>query len=230
MPTRTLAPALPAAVTVLQCSECGHGTFTAGRDGKFHCSCGTHVLPSEVEMNLDSDDVWCVTPGQSLAVVTAPTVAWRRYREARTDMDDPGVWGPPLEAAHVEFRTALAELEAAQLMGLQMPHGIDVQIGRVYLTCVVRADGSLAGSEAFALGWDCKVCAPHATHGRKQERYPCRQPRAHAWGTANGWAAFRTSRDGRTDHVVSPLAADLPTARERAAAVLNARRSFTATV
>jgi hypothetical protein len=221
MPTRTAAPALPEAVTVIICVTCGTHPFTAGPDGNFHCPCGSSIAPGDVD--LDGQTVWAITPAGLLARLSSPAAAWERYVEARTVMEDPGQWGPSLNAAHREFGEALAELESASALGLPLPTFADVQIGRVYLACVLNADGTLSGSNGFALGWDCEACSPRSTDPHFQKRYPCRNPRGHAWGQVADWEQNVNGRDRERFVVLSPLAPDLVTARRKAAEMRAAR-------
>lgn len=225
MPTITLAPELPDPVTVIICSDCGTNHFAVRPDGRFHCPCGHVITPRALD--LESDERWCMTPAGLLAYVTAPVVALRRYRDARAVMDDRGVWGYELVAAHAEFRTALAELDAGRAMGLELPHDIPVEIGRVYIAAVINADGSYGGGNPSALGWDCRICAPRAIDPSRQESHPCRNPRGHAWSTVNGWTRTADRRATHTYEALSPLAPDLPTARERAAAMVKSRQAAT---
>jgi hypothetical protein len=126
-----------------------------GSDGRFHCPCGITLTPSDLA--LGRDERWCITPAGQLAYITTPVVALRRYREARAVMDDKGVWGRDLEAAHAEYRRALAELDAARSMGLPLPEDTPAAIGRVYFAAVIDPDGSFGGGNAHALGWDCSA-------------------------------------------------------------------------
>ncbi|MYS33458.1 hypothetical protein K388_07342 [Streptomyces sp. KhCrAH-43] len=221
MPTIPHAPTLPECVTVIICAECATHPFTAAADHTFRCPCGSWITARDID--LDGATVWAVTRTGHLAYLPDPADAWERYVEARTVMDDPGQWGPDLEAAHRAFREALAELEAAQLLAVQLPDGADVQIGRVYLACVLNADGTLSGSNASALGWPCEACSPRATDPYYQQRYPCRNPRDHAWTQVRDWE--RNVNTHRNDRYVvrSPLAPDLPTARRLAAEKCAAR-------
>ncbi|MFD9248325.1 hypothetical protein [Streptomyces bottropensis] len=214
MPTINAVPGLPAPVTVIVCAECCTNHFTVGEDGRFHCPCGSVITPRDLV--LEPDDAWCITPAGLLAYVTAPVVALRRYWEARAVMDDKGVWGPELKAAHAEYRAALAELDAARGMGIPLPHDTPVEIGRVYLACSLNANGTIAGSNAYALGWDCEPCAPRATDPCNQELHPCRNPRAHAWSVVNDWNRLPGRRKPQPADVFSPFAPDLPTARAKA--------------
>lgn len=221
MPTPTPAPALPAAVTLIICSACKTGNFSVRSDGRFSCPCGEIVRPQEIDM--DSQYRWGVTPAGLLANAPAPVDAYRDFLSARSVMSLPGSWGPTLEAAHEKYRDALAELDAARFLGLELPQGIDVQIGRVYLACVIKPDGTLAWAAPFALGWDCEQCAPWSTDPKYQKRYPCRDPRGHAWTQVNRWAGHGGPSNGHTYDVLSPRAADLPSALERAAEILAGR-------
>ncbi|MER6230923.1 hypothetical protein ABT169_17490 [Streptomyces sp. NPDC001616] len=222
MPTTDPAPGLPDPVTLIVCTACGTNHFTAGPNGRFHCSCGSTITPRDLE--LDPDERWCITPAGLLAYVTAPVVALRRYWTARAVMEDPRLWGFA-RAAHVEFRRALAELDAARAMGLLLPHNTPVEIGRVYLAAVINPDGTYSGGNPTALGWDCAVCAPRALDPSRQEYHPCRNPRGHAWSTVNGWKKRADRRDTHTYDVLSPIAPDLPTARVRAAGMLTRRQA-----
>lgn len=221
MPTITPALAVPAPVTVITCAECCTNPFSAGPDGRFHCPCGSVITPRDLD--LESDDRWGMTPAGLLAYVTAPVVALRRYRDARAVMDDRGAWGYELEAAHDEYRTALAELDAARALGLSFPENTPVEIGRVYFAAVINPDGTYGGGNPHALGWPCTVCAPRATDPSRQESHPCRNPRGHAWSTVNDWQRHADRRRTHKYDVLSPLAPDLPTARERAAEMLTRR-------
>ncbi|MGW7090009.1 hypothetical protein ACWGH2_41870 [Streptomyces sp. NPDC054871] len=221
MPTITPAPVLPAAATVIICAECGTHPFTVGADGNFHCPCGSWIAPRDID--LDGENVWATTRAGLLAYLPAPSAAWERYVEARTVMTDKGRWGPILTEAHQAFREALGELEAARTLGVPLPAFGDVQIGRVYLACVLNADGTLSGSNAFALGWDCVACAPRSIDPYYQQRHPCRNPRGHAWNQVNDWQRNANGRDGKRYVVMSPLAPDLDTAQHIAAQSCAAR-------
>lgn len=225
MPTIDRAPDVPAPVTVITCAECCTNPFSARPDGRFHCPCGSVITPRDLD--LESDERWGMTPSGLLAYTTAPVVALRRYRDARALMDDRGVWGPELEAAHAEYRTALAELDAARALGLAFPENTPVEIGRVYIAAVINPDGSYGGGNPSALGWDCSICAPRAIDPSRQERHPCRNPRGHAISTVNGWTRTAHRRATHTYRALSPLAPDLPTAHERAAAMVKPRPTAT---
>ncbi|MFD3815202.1 hypothetical protein ACFWRZ_09050 [Streptomyces rubiginosohelvolus] len=222
MPTIDRAPALPAAVVVILCASCDTDHYTAGPDRRFYCPCGSVLTTGDVV--LDPDESWCVTPTGLLAYVTAPDVALTRYREARAVMEDLSMWRSEM-AAHAEYRRALAELDTAIAMGLRLPEHAPVEIGRVYFAAVINPDGTYGGGNANALGWDCTICAPSAIDPSRQEAHPCRNPRGHATHTVNGWTRHADRRRTHTYQVVSPVAPDLPTARERAAAIVNRRRA-----
>ncbi|MFF4188157.1 hypothetical protein ACFYZ9_33680 [Streptomyces sp. NPDC001691] len=221
MPSITPARPLPECVTRASCPECGTGLLTVRSDRKFHCACGSSV-PGR-DLGLNSGRVWAVTRAGHPLSLPDPAAAWQRYVAARTVMENPSKWGPELDAAHRVFLGALAELEAARLLGVQLPAGSDVQIGRVYLACVLNPDGTLSGSNASALGWPCEPCSPSATDPYFQKRYPCRNPRAHVWGQVRDWE--KNLRPGEPSRYVvrAPLAPDLRTARRLAAAKCAAR-------
>ncbi|MEU3502620.1 hypothetical protein ABZ726_18280 [Streptomyces hundungensis] len=222
MPTLTPAPDLPACVTVL---TCGQHPLTAASDRNFYCPCGSWVSV-EGARDIDASDksVWAVTRAGHLVTLPDPADAWKRYVEARTIMENPLIWGPELEDAHRAFLGALSELEAARHLGLKLMETADVQIGRIYLACVLNPDGTLNGSNASALGWPCEPCSPRATDPYYQKRYPCRNPRAHAWGQVRDWERNRLPGEAPRNYVVrSPLAPDLPTARRLAAQKCAAR-------
>ncbi|MGA5411508.1 hypothetical protein ACPCSC_30175 [Streptomyces lavendulocolor] len=221
MPTITLALEVPAPVGVVVCAKCTTNHYAVGADGRFHCPCGSAITPRNLV--LDPDECWGVTPAGLLAYVTAPVVALRRYRDARAVMDDLGAWGYELEAAHAEYRTALAELDAARALGLPLPEDTPVEIGRVYIAAVINPDGTYGGGNFYALGWDCTVCAPRNVDPSRQASHPCRNPRGHAWSTVNGWRRGADRRCAQTSRVLAPLAPDLPTARERAAELVSRR-------
>ncbi|WP_404949085.1 hypothetical protein HFP70_35470 [Streptomyces sp. ARC14] len=214
MPSMTAAPALPECVTLMICAACGTHPFTAAPDHTFRCPCGSWITSRDID--LDGDETWAVTRAGELAFLPGPAAAWERYTGARTVMENPGVWGPELEDAHRAFLEALAELEAAQLLGVKLPPDADVQIGRVYLACVLNPDGTLSGSNGEALGWPCEPCAPYSYDPARQERHPCRNPRAHVWSQVRDWERNRNPT-GREFVVRSPIAPDLPTARRMAA-------------
>ncbi|MFJ5142967.1 hypothetical protein [Streptomyces sp. NPDC088707] len=217
------APVLPTVVTVLLCGQCGTDPFTARPDRRFHCPCG-HVLTVR-DIDLDGDEEWCVTSAGQLAYLPGPVAALERYRAALVVMNDRGAWGVELEAAHTEFLTALAELEAARLMGVRLPSNAPGAIGRVFLAVVVKEDGTYGGGNPHALGWPCTSCAPRNIDPSNQESYPCRNPRGHAWRTVEGWKLWADRRDVRTYRLLSPIAPDLATARERARAMVARERA-----
>ncbi|MGX1886786.1 hypothetical protein [Streptomyces sp. NPDC055287] len=226
MPTSPLAPTLPACVTVVICAECGTHPFTAAPDNTFHCPCGSCITARDID--LDGETVWCVTPAGHVAFLPDPAAVWERYVQARTVMEDPGQWGPALDDAHRAFLQALAELNAARTLGVPLPAFGDVQIGRVYLACVLNADGTLSDSNAYGLGWECEACAPRATDPHFQKRYPCRNPRGHAWRQVTDWEQNVNGRDHEQYVVLSPLAPDLVTARGKAAETCAARAAVRA--
>ncbi|MEU1221302.1 hypothetical protein [Streptomyces microflavus] len=212
MPSMTVAPALPECVTLMICAACGTHPFTAAPDRTFRCPCGSWITPRDID--LDGDETWAVTRAGELAFLPNPGGAWRRYSEARIVMGAP-LWPLELEEANRAFLEALAELEAAQLLGVKLPKDADVQIGRVYLACVLNPDGTLSGSNAEALGWPCEPCAPYSYDPARQERHPCRNPRGHVWSQIRDWEGGKPTL--REYVVRSPIAPDLPTARRMAA-------------
>lgn len=222
MPALNAAPALPECVTVIICGTCGANPFTAAPDRTFVCPCG-HSLSAD-EIDLGGEMAWAVTSAGLVALLPDPAAAWERFVEARTVMENPGMF-LGLEDAHRAFLAALGELEAARILGLRLPDVADAQIGRVFLACSLNPDGTYSGSTAWALGWPCEACSPRATDPYNQKRYPCRNPRGHAWGQVRDWERYGHRECG---HIVrSPLAPDLDTARRKAAEKCAARAALT---